>query len=287
MRYRFIQAHRNEFRVWLMCRVLEVSRGGFYLWLKRPESQRSVENGRLVEAIRAIHRESRGVYGSPRVHARLRAQSGRYGRNRIARLMREMQIQGKRRRKFRVTTDSDHTLPISGNILDRKFTIGMPNKAWVADITYIATKEGWLYLAGVMDLYSRRIVGWAMGSRISRHLVERALWMAICNRGPKPGLLHHSDRGCQYASHDYRKLLERRGIVCSMSRKGNCWDNAVMESFFGTLKTELVYHREYETREEARSDIFDYIEVFYNRQRLHSALGYRSPADFEKMAKAA
>ena len=152
---------------------------------------------------------------------------------------------------------------------------------------YIATKEGWLYLAGVMDLYSRRIVGWAMGSRISRHLVERALWMAICNRGPKPGLLHHSDRGCQYASHDYRKLLERRGIVCSMSRKGNCWDNAVMESFFGTLKTELVYHRKYETREEARSDIFDYIEVFYNRQRLHSALGYRSPADFEKMAKAA
>ena len=287
MRYRFIQAHRNEFRVWLMCRVLGVSRGGFYLWLKRPESQRSVENGRLVEAIRAIHRESRGVYGSPRVHARLRAQSGRYGRNRIARLMREMQIQGKRRRKFRVTTDSDHTLPISGNILDRKFTIGMPNKAWVADITYIATKEGWLYLAGVMDLYSRRIVGWAMGSRISRHLVERALWMAICNRGPKPGLLHHSDRGCQYASHDYRKLLERRGIVCSMSRKGNCWDNAVMESFFGTLKTELVYHREYETREEARSDIFDYIEVFYNRKRLHSALGYRSPADFEKMAKAA
>ena len=287
MRYRFIQAHRNEFRVWLMCRVLEVSRGGFYLWLKRPESQRSVENGRLVEAIRAIHRESRGVYGSPRVHARLRAQSGRYGRNRIARLMREMQIQGKRRRKFRVTTDSDHTLPISGNILDRKFTIGMPNKAWVADITYIATKEGWLYLAGMMDLYSRRIVGWAMGSRISRHLVERALWMAICNRGPKPGLLHHSDRGCQYASHDYRKLLERRGIVCSMSRKGNCWDNAVMESFFGTLKTELVYHREYETREEARSDIFDYIEVFYNRKRLHSALGYRSPADFEKMAKAA
>jgi putative transposase len=287
MRYRFIQAHRNEFRVWLMCRVLGVSRGGFYLWLKRPESQRSVENGRLVEAIRAIHRESRGVYGSPRVHARLRAQSGRYGRNRIARLMREMQIQGKRRRKFRVTTDSDHTLPISENILDRKFTIGMPNKAWVADITYIATKEGWLYLAGVLDLYSRRIVGWAMGSRISRHLVERALWMAICNRGPKPGLLHHSDRGCQYASHDYRKLLERRGIVCSMSRKGNCWDNAVMESFFGTLKTELVYHREYETREEARSDIFDYIEVFYNRQRLHSALGYRSPADFEKIAKAA
>lgn len=287
MRYRFIQAHRNEFRVWLMCRVLGVSRGGFYLWLKRPESRRSVENGRLVEAIRAIHRESRGVYGSPRVHARLRAQSGRYGRNRIARLMREMQIQGKRRRKFRVTTDSDHTLPISGNILDRKFTLGTPNKAWVADITYIATKEGWLYLAAVMDLYSRKIVGWAMGSRISRHLVEGALWMAICNRGPKPGLLHHSDRGCQYASHDYRKLLEKRGIVCSMSRKGNCWDNAVMESFFGTLKTELVYHREYETREEARSDIFDYIEVFYNRHRLHSALGYRSPAEFEKMAKAA
>ncbi len=287
MRYRVIQAHRHEFMVWLMCRVLEVSRSGFYLWLKRPASQRSVENDLLLAAIRAVHRASRGVYGSPRVHAQLRALSKSYGRNRIARLMREHKIQGKRKRKFRATTDSNHNFPISGNVLDRKFTVEMPNRAWVADITYIATKEGWLYLAAVMDLYSRRIVGWAMGSRICRHLVERALWMACVNRSPGPGLLHHSDRGSQYASGDYQKLLKARGIVCSMSRKGNCWDNAVMESFFGTLKTELVYHRSYETRSEAQSEIFEYIEVFYNRQRLHSALGYRRPAEYENVAKAA
>lgn len=287
MRYRFIHAHRHEFRVWLMCRVLEVSRAGFYLWLKRPASPRSVENDRLLEVIRAIHRSSRGVYGSPRIHAELRGLSRIYGRKRIARLMRENQIQGKRKRKFRATTDSKHGFPIAGNVLDRKFTVETANRAWVADITYIATKEGWLYLAAVMDLYSRRVVGWAMDSRICRHLVERALHMAFISRNPVPGLLHHSDRGSQYASGDYQKLLSSHGIVCSMSRKGNCWDNAVMESFFGSLKTELIYHRNYETRREAQSEIFDYIEVFYNRQQLHSALGYRSPADFERMTEAA
>jgi putative transposase len=281
MRYRFIQEHRHEFCVWLMCRVLEVSRSGFYLWLKRPVSSRSAENDRLLLVIRTIHRASRGTYGSPRIHAQLRASSKFHGRNRIARLMREHKIQGRQRRKFRVTTDSNHKFPVSENVLDRQFVVETPNKAWVADITYIATKEGWLYLATVMDLYSRRIVGWAMDSRICRHLVERALYMAYLNRSPGPGLLHHSDRGSQYASADYQKLLKARGIVCSMSRKGNCWDNAVMESFFGTLKTELVYHRNYETREEAQSDIFEYIEVFYNRQRLHSALGYRSPVAYE------
>lgn len=270
-----------------MCRVLEVSRAGFYLWLKRPASRRSVENGRLLEVIRTIHRASRGVYGSPRIHAELGRLSATYGRKRIARLMRENGIQGKRQRKFRATTDSKHEFPISGNVLDRKFGVAAANKAWVADITYIATREGWLYLAAVMDLYSRRIVGWAMGSRICRHLVEKALHMACINRNPGPGLLHHSDRGSQYASDDYQKVLNSRGIVCSMSRKGNCWDNAVIESFFGTLKTELIYHRNYESRSEAQSEIFDYIEVFYNRQRLHSALGYRSPADFECVAKVA
>lgn len=270
-----------------MCRVLEVSRGGFYQWLKRPASQRSVENGRLLLAIRAIHQESRGTYGSPRIHAQLRGTSKFHGRNRIARLMREHRIRGKQKRKFRVTTDSNHNFPLSQNVLDRKFVVEKPNKAWVADITYIGTKEGWLYLAAVMDLYSRRIVGWAMDNRICRHLVQRALCMAYFNRSPGPGLLHHSDRGSQYASGDYQKLLNSRGIVCSMSRKGNCWDNAVMESFFATLKTELVFHRSYETRKEAQSDIFEYIEVFYNRQRLHSALGYQSPVNYEQLAKAA
>jgi putative transposase len=270
-----------------MCQVLEVSRTGFYLWLKRPASQRSVENCQLLSEIRAIYQASRGTYGSPRIHEQLKALSKPYGRNRIARLMRENKIQCKRKRKFRATTDSTHSFPAMENVLDRKFAVETPNKAWVADITYIPTKEGWLYLAAVMDLYSRSIVGWAMDKRICRHLVERALCMGCANRCPPPGLLHHSDRGSQYASWDYQKLLTVHGMVCSMSRKGNCWDNAVMESFFGTLKTECVHHQNYQTRAEAQSDIFDYIEVFYNRQRLHSALGYRSPVDFEKLAKIA
>jgi putative transposase len=270
-----------------MCQVLRVSRTGFYLWLKRPASPRSVENRQLLSEIRAIHQASRGTYGSPRVHAVLRAWSKPYGRNRVARLMREHQIQCKRKGKFRATTDSAHNFPAMENVLDRKFAVEMPNKAWVADITYIPTKEGWLYLAAVMDLYSRRIVGWAMDKRICRHLVERALFMACVNRSPGPGLLHHSDRGSQYASWDYQRLLKARAMVCSMSRKGNCWDNAAMESFFGTLKTEWVHHQNYQTRAEAQSDIFDYIEVFYNRQRLHSALGYRSPVAFEQLAKIA
>lgn len=199
--------------------------------------------------------------------------------------MRENRIQAKR--KLGVITDSKHNFPVSENVLDRRFDIETRNKAWTADITYIPTKVDWRYLAAVMDLHSRRIVGWAMDNRICRHLVEKALSMACVNRSPEPGLLHHSDRGSQYASGDYQKLLKRNGIVCSMSRKGNCWDNAAMESFFATLKTELIYHRNYETRAEAQSDIFEYIEVFYNRQRLHSALGYRSPVSFELLAKVA
>lgn len=287
MRYQFIQAHRREFQVRLMCRVLEVSRGGFYLWLKRPASRRSVENCRLLLEIRAIHKASRETYGSPRVHAQLQSPSKSCGRNRVARLMRENGIRAKRKRKFRATTDSKHNSPVQENILGRRFDVETPNKAWVGDITYIPTQEGWLYLAALMDLHSRRIVGWCMDNRISRHLVARALEMACFQRSPEPGLLHHSDRGSQYASHDYQKLLKDHGIVCSMSRKGNCWDNAAMESFFSTLKMELVYHRNYESRAQAQADIFDYIEVFYNRQRLHSALGYRSPAAFELLAKTA
>jgi len=196
-------------------------------------------------------------------------------------------IRAKQKRKFRATTDSHHKFAVAKNVLDRKFTVEMPNKAWAGDITYIPTMEGWLYLAVVMDLYSRRVVGWSMDSRINRQLTCKALRMAIANRSPGKGWLHHSDRGSQYASDDYQKLLSSRETVVSMSRKGNCWDNAVVESFFSALKKELVHHRRFETRSQAQSEIFDYIEVFYNRQRLHSTLGYRSPVEFEEMKKVA
>ena len=270
----------------MMCRVLEVSRAGFYRWRKRPDSQRSMENRKLVKEIEAIHRESRGVYGSPRIHAHLCRQA-RYGKNRIARLMRLHGIRSIQKRKFRVTTDSRHALPVAKNVLDRKFSAREPNKRWNVDITYIPTQEGWLYLAVVMDLYSRKIVGWAMDRRITKDLVRKALQMALESRNPDHGLLHHSDRGSQYASGEYQKLLRSKGMIGSMSRKGNCWDNAVVESFFSALKTELVHHRQFESRRRAQLEIFDYIEVFYNRQRLHSALGYQSPEEFEKLRDAA
>lgn len=241
----------------------------------------------LLELIRQIHRSSRGVYGSPRVHARMRMQFRPCGKNRVARLMHDHQIQARQKRKFRATTDSKHGFPVSGNVLDRKFTPEAPDKVWAADITYIPTQEGWLYLAVVMDLYSRKVVGWAMDNRISRHLVGKAIWMAIGRRNPAEGLLHHSDRGSQYASADYQNLLKSHGIACSMSRKGNCWDNAVMESFFGSLKKELIHHRRYETRNQAQLEVFEYIEVFYNRQRIHSSLGYRSPDEFEALTRIA
>ena len=286
LRYQFIAEHLKIFEVRMMCRVLEVSRAGFYRWRKRPDSQRSMENRKLVKEIEAIHRESRGVYGSPRIHAHLCRQA-RYGKNRIARLMRLHGIRSIQKRKFRVTTDSRHALPVAKNVLDRKFSAREPNKRWNVDITYIPTQEGWLYLAVVMDLYSRKIVGWAMDRRITKDLVRKALQMALESRNPDHGLLHHSDRGSQYASGEYQKLLRSKGMIGSMSRKGNCWDNAVVESFFSALKTELVHHRQFESRRRAQLEIFDYIEVFYNRQRLHSALGYQSPEEFEKLRDAA
>ncbi len=286
MRYRCIRDNRPEFPVGMMCRLMRVTRGGFYSWLKRPESRRSKENRELLKAIIAVHKANRGVYGSPRVYKQLR-RSLSCGKNRIARLMRLNGIRAKQKRKFRATTDSHHKFAVAKNILDRKFTVEMPNKAWAGDITYIPTMEGWLYLAAVMDLYSRRVVGWSMDSRINRQLTCKALRMAIANRNPGKGWLHHSDRGSQYASDDYQKLLRTRDAVVSMSRKGDCWDNAVVESFFSALKKELVHHCRFETRSQAQSEIFDYIEVFYNRQRLHSTLGYRSPVEFEEMKKVA
>src|SRR3954453_20748794 len=265
MKFRFIRDHREDFPVRLMCRVLDVSSSGFYDWLGRPGSPRAVENRALVPKIQAIHGDSRRTYGSPRVHASLQDAGYRIGRHRVARRMRDNDSRAKTNRKFRVTTDSRHDHPVAPNRLDRQFTVAAPNTVWVADISYIPTREGWLYLAVVLDLFSRQVVGWAMDQQMPQELTLAALDMALQRRRPLPGCMHHSDRGSQYAAGDYQKKLAEHGIVCSMSRKGNCWDNAPMESFFHTLKTELVHHRDYLTRDEARRDIFEYIEVFYNR----------------------
>jgi transposase InsO family protein len=281
MIYRFIEAHRRQYPVTVMCRVLDVSISGYYAWRGRPESQRSHANQELIELIRAAYKRGRGTYGSPRVHRELVAQGVACSMNRVARLMRAAGIRGRRRPKFRVTTDSRHKLPVAENKLARSFSIAEVNKVWTADLTYIWTAEGWLYLAVVMDLCSRRIVGWAMDSRMTTSLVLDALDMALLRHRPLAGLLHHSDRGSQYASKAYQTLLGRHGMVASMSRKGDCWDNAPTESFFSTIKTELIHDKIYLTRAAARREVFEYIEVFYNRIRRHSALDYVSPAEFE------
>lgn len=288
MRYQFIEEHRADYPVTLLCRVMQVARSGYYAWRNEPLSLRKVADLVLLQHIRDIFEAGRHTYGSARIQGILADQGIRCGRERVARLMQVAGLKPKTRRPFRViTTDSKHQLPVAANQLDRDFTAAGPDKKWVTDITYVATAEGWLYLAVVLDLYSRRIVGWAMSDSLHRQLVIDALQMAIVARRPSPGLLHHSNRGSQYASHDYQALLTRAQMVSSMSRKGDCYDNAVVESFFGTLKTELVYHRQYATRAEARADIFEYIEVFYNRIRCHSALGYKSPVRFEALSLAA
>ncbi len=265
-----------------MCKTLEISRSGFYAWLSRTESDRAREDRRLTELIRGILKESRGTYGVPRVHQTLRRRGVRCGENRVARLMKAAGLRAKTKRKFRVkTTDSKHNHPIAPDLLGGDFSASGPNQAWVSDITYIPTDEGWLYLASTMDLFSRLIVGWSMSASLEATVVIDAIKMAIDRRSPRGGLIHHSDRGVQYACKDFRDLLEAHGMQASMSRKGNCYDNAAKESFFHTLKTELVHHEHYRTRAEARASIFEYIEAFYNRQRMHSTLGYRSPVEFE------
>jgi putative transposase len=266
----------------LMCRAAGLSRSGFYAFSRRAESRRAVEGRRLLVEIKAVHQKSRQTYGSPRIHADLRARGIRCSLNRTARLMRRYGVQGIFRRRYRPTTDSEHNHPIAPNILNRNFQVGDRNRVWSTDITYIATDEGWLYLGVVMDLHSRRIVGWAFRSRIDRQLTQDALAMALGRRRPEPGLLHHSDRGSQYACGDYRRLMNRNGLMSSMSRKGNPYDNAVLESFFRTLKTESVYVTRFATREEGKATLVDYIELFYNQQRRHSALGYLSPAEYER-----
>jgi len=265
-----------------MCQTLEVGRKGFYAWLNRPESPRRQENRRLLVEIKAVHQKSRKTYGSPRVHAELRANGYVCGRHRVARLMRHHGIVSKHKRKFRATTNSVHSYPIAGNKLQRRFDVSKPGQCWVSDITYIPTREGWLYLAVTLDLFHRKVIGWAMDRWIGRQLAIDALNMAIRNGCLESGLIHHSDRGVQYASNEFQALLKTHAIQCSMSRKGDCWDNAVAESFFHTLKVELIQGNFYDTRQQAKADIFDYIEIFYNRQRRHSYLGYLSPVDFEK-----
>lgn len=284
MKYACIQAHRDEFRVSLMCGALQVSRSGFYDWTRREPRQRTPEEQRLRVEIRSIYRRSGRTYGSPRVHQELRACGMRCSRKRIERLMREDGICAQKKRRFRVTTDSNHSRPIAPNLLKRRFSVGAVeglNRVWIGDITYIPTWEGWLYLAVVLDLASRRVVGWAMKETLDSSLATDALTMALWRRRPGRGLLHHTDRGVQYASGDYQRLLAEHGMICSMSCKGDCYDNAVAESFFATLEWELIQQSDWHTRDEARRAIFDYVETWYNRQRRHSSLGYRSPAEYE------
>lgn len=284
MKYQFIAEHRQEYPVSTMCRVLEVAVSGFYAWLRRAPSRRSQENTGLGEQIVRIYQANRQVYGSPRIHAVLRAEGKPCGKKRVARLMRERGLSARPRKHRTRTTDSTHEQPVAPNLLNREFTATAPNTKWVADITAIWTSEGWLYLAVVLDIYSRLVVGWAMDAHRDEALVEQAARMALAHRQPEPGLLHHSDRGSQYSATDYRELLEQYGIVMSMSGKGDCYDNALMESFFGTLKSECVDRQSFASRAQARLVIFEYLEVFYNRQRLHSSLGYLSPVTYELRA---
>ena len=264
-----------------MAEVLTISRSRYYSWLKSPPSEHERRDQELVDIIKQIFREKRGVYGSPRIHKELKSQDQRCSRKRVARIMRENGLRALQKRRFKVTTDSGHTHPVAPNLVKRQFIVESPNRVWVSDITYIWTMEGWLYLCIIIDLYSRKAVGWSMDSRITVELTIDALSMAFMHRNPTEGLVFHSDRGVQYAAELFRKRLSEFKMVQSMSRKGDCWDNACAESFFATLKTEEVFHRSYKTRDEARRSIFEYIAVFYNRQRRHSFLDYISPEEYE------
>jgi transposase InsO family protein len=282
VKYAFIRTEAKNHAVTCLCRVLAVSRSAYYDWIDRPPSQRQVEDNRLAEKIKISHENSRENYGTRRIRDDLLDDAEIVSRERISRLMKQEGLKSKHRKKFRITTNSNHRLPISANLLKRQFDVEQPDQAYVTDITYVWTSEGWLYLAVMIDLFSRLVVGWSLSNRITSDLVTDALGMAILKRRTEPGLIVHSDRGAQYASTAFRKQLEDNGFQSSMSRKGDCWDNAVAESFFKTLKCELVYHQRYRYRSEARLDIFEYIEAYYNRQRKHSSNGYMSPLNYEK-----
>jgi putative transposase len=288
LKYRFVQEQREQcacFGIREMCRVLDVSASGYYRWCLQPVSERTRQDQKLTEHIRTVYQESDATYGSPRIHHDLREQGIRCSRKRVARLIRQNQLRASHSKRFVVTTQCNPAYPVAPNLLDRCYQVEEVtdlNRVWAGDITYIATAEGWLYLGVVLDLKSRRVVGWQMSHSLELSLVTGAFEMAVQQRHPQAGLLHHSDRGSQYASHSYQDCLAERGIVCSMSRKGNCWDNAPVESFFATPKKELVHRQSYQTRREAWASLFRYIEVFYNRRRRHSSLGYLSPCEYER-----
>ena len=283
MKFAFISEEKVAFPIAALCRVLAVSTSGYHASCARPRSSRGRRDEELSERVAAAHLASKRRYGSPRVHAELKAAGERVGRKRVARLMREKNLAARARRRFRATTDSKHAFPIAPNVLERDFTAAAPNEAWVTDITFLWTAQGWLYLAVILDLFSRRVVGWATSQNVDRHLALAALDKAIALRRPGAGLVHHSDRGSTYASHEYRRALESGDIECSMSRKGDCWDNAVAESFFASLKRELEELDDVESRAGATHYIAEYIDGFYNLQRRHSAINYKSPVEFELM----
>ena len=282
MKYGRIKEWRKDYPVAALCRVLKVSESGCYAWVTRPPSPRNRENARLEQEIKASHQRTRETYGPSRLQRDLADYGIFVGIDRIKRIRRKLGLRCKQKRKFKATTNSKHTLPVAPNLLARKFTVSAPNQAWVSDITYIPTAEGWLYLAGIKDLFSGELVGYALNERMTKDLVIQALFRAVRNQKPKPGLILHSDRGSQYCAHDYQKVLVQFDMRPSMSRKGDCWDNSPMESFWGTLKNELVHHRQYSTRYQAKQEITEYIEIFYNRQRKQARLGFLSPVAFTK-----
>jgi transposase InsO family protein len=282
MRYQWIKKHRRHYPLALMCQVLQVSTSGFYDWLKRPPSKQQQRKEKIAQAATRFYFESYRIYGYRKVWEDLIEQNIICCPETVRRVLRDLGLFSRTKRKFVVTTDSKHSEPVADNLLKRDFTAVAPNQKWLTDITYIPTRQGWLYLAAVLDVFSRRVVGWSMSERIDTELTKSALSMATVQREVAPGLLHHSDRGVQYASEAYQQKLADLEIICSMSGKGDCWDNAMMESFFGSLKTEWIYGKDYSTRQEAKQDVFKYIELFYNRQRRHASLDYVSPAEFEK-----
>lgn len=271
-----------QYSIPFMSRILKVSASGYYAWLSRKPSKRQQEQARLEMEIKAAHKRTRETFGPDRLQKELLSKGIKTGICRIRRIRKKLGLYCKQKKKFKATTDSRHNLPVADNLLNQKFEAASPNQVWVTDITYIPTEQGWLYLAGHKDIYTGEIVGYAMGDRITKELISRSLYKAMARKRQTKGLIHHSDRGSQYCSHDYRKLLEQFGVKVSMSRKGNCYDNAPMESFWGTLKGEVVHHRRYKTRQEAEQEITEYIEVFYNRQRIQSRLGYLSPVAYER-----
>jgi len=282
MKFQFMKDRSKEFPIERMAKVLGVSANGYYSFIRRSPSLRAKENAKLIESIKAIYRQGRSMYGSPRVHGRLCKLGVLCSRKRVAKLMKKQGLAAKMRKSWKSSTKQGKR-EAAENMVCQEFTVPFPNHTWVSDITYIKTQEGWLYLCIMMDLFSRKVIGLSMEERIDTHLIEKALGQALCHRRPPKGLIHHSDRGSQYTSEEFGEIAKKHGIVLSMSGKGNCYDNAVAESFFHTLKTEHVYQNKFNTREEAKRSLFEYIEVFYNRERAHSFLGYAAPSEYEKM----